>query len=167
MKRTGRESKSLWRRHANGLIVSAVGLLIAIVWACGVKGPPVPRRQAPSPVVNDLTCRVDGRTATLLWRLSGPVEGKTAGQAAFVVLQSRTDLDGQACENCPQVFERVATIPYTDTKDGRYSFDVLLDSGYRYVFKVHLETDGVAGPDSNPLRLNAVPDGRIQVMETP
>jgi hypothetical protein len=167
MKKAGRELKSMRRVHVNGLIVSAVGLLIGTLVGCGVKGPPVPRQQAPPPAVNDLTCRVDGRTATLFWRLSGPVDRKSAGKTTFVVFHSRTDLDEEACENCPQVFERVATVPYTDKEDDRFSFDVLLDPGYRYAIKVHLEADGVAGPDSNSLWLNAYPDGPIQVMETP
>jgi hypothetical protein len=48
----------------------------------------------------------------------------------------------------------------------RYSSDVPLDPGYRYVFKVRLETDGGAGPDSNSVQFDYCPMP-LQEVHTP
>jgi hypothetical protein len=52
------------------------------------------------------------------------------------------------------VFEKVAVTPYAHSVSNRLSLDAPVESGYRYVFKVRLETEGGAGPDSNPVRFD-------------
>jgi hypothetical protein len=52
------------------------------------------------------------------------------------------------------VFEKVATAATVDSGDSRFSIDILLNPGYRYVFKVRLEMDNGAGPDSNAVQFD-------------
>lgn len=147
------------RFHANRLIALATGLLLSALWSCGIKGPPVPPQQAPVPAVVDLIYQLTDRSVALSWRLSMPLDGKSASQAAFVIYRSRTALDEPACETCPLVFEKAGMLPYVDTENDRFAFNVPIDSGYRYVFKVHLKLDGIDGPDSNPVQFKHVSDG--------
>ncbi|MGA6927513.1 MAG: hypothetical protein WBY88_17625, partial [Desulfosarcina sp.] len=90
----------------------------------------------------------------LTWRLTRPLAPANARRAAFGVVRSRGRIDQPACEDCPLVLERVATLPYIDPDNGVFSIEIPLDPGYRYVFKVHLEINGSAGPDSNMVRLD-------------
>jgi hypothetical protein len=125
---------------------------------CGVKGPPIPPQQPPVPAVSDLAYEVAGQAVMLTWSLAGPLSGRQAKHATFGLYRSRTALGQPACDGCPLVFEKMARIPYVFSDAGRYSTDVLLDPGYRYVFKVRLETDGGAGSDSNAIQFDHWPD---------
>ncbi|MEE4113094.1 MAG: hypothetical protein V2I40_09790 [Desulfobacteraceae bacterium] len=144
-----------------------VFLLSASYLGCGVKGPPVPRSQPPVPAVVDLAYTAEGQRIALAWRLSGPLSAKQASQAAFGLYRSRTALAESGCDGCPLVFERVATVPYVHTAYNRYTIDAPLEPGYRYVFNVRLETDGGAGPDSNPVQIDHLSDTPSEVSETP
>lgn len=147
-------------------------ILLMMVWlfglsgvGCGVKSPPVPPRQPPLPAVLDLAYQAAGRTVTLTWRLAGPLTGRQASQGTFTIYRSRSALEQPACEGCPLIFEKVATVPYADSAGNRFVIDVPLDSGYRYVFKVRLETDQSAGPESNTVQfdhLAEAPSGRME-----
>ncbi len=121
---------------------------------CGVKGPPVPPKSLPLPMVADLAYQVHDRAVTLTWRLTGRLSGKQAEHASFGVYRSRTALAEPACEGCPLVFEKVAEVPYAHADADRFSIDAPLDSGYRHVFKVRLEAAGTAGPDSKPVQVD-------------
>ena len=144
---------------AKGPILAGIFLLLGMGYlGCGIKGPPVPPRQLPVPVVADLAYQVSDQTVRLTWRLPGPLAHKQATHAAFGVYRYRTALAEPACDGCPQVFENVATVPYVPTDTHRYATDAPLDPGYRYVFKVRLETDGQAGPDSNRVQFDHLPD---------
>ena len=155
---------SLGTRLSIGL---AMVLLIGLIGGCGVKGPPVPPRQPPLPPVVDLVHQVAGQTVTLSWRLPGPLAGRQASQGTFTIYRSRSALAQPACESCPPVFEKVATVPYVDAKGNRFTIDVPLDPGYRYVFKVRLETDRSAGPDSNRVRFDYDTDAPSHPLEKP
>ena len=134
-------------------------LLLSVGYSgCGVKGVPVPPRQPPIPAVADLAYALADRTVALTWRLPGPLSAKQARHAVFGIYRSRTALDESGCDGCPLVFEKAATVPYVHTPSNRFSIDAPLESGYRYVFKVRLETDGAAGPDSNMVQVDPRPD---------
>ena len=144
---------------AKMIVLSGFFLLLSFnFFGCGVKGPPVPPRHAPVPAVASLTYQVADQTATLTWGLPGSLSGKQAKQGTFGLYRSRAALAEPACDGCPLVFEKVATVPYVHTDTNRYFTDVLLDPGYRYVFKVRLETDKGAGPDSNSVQFDHLLD---------
>ena len=150
------------------IVLSGIFFLLSVSYfGCGVKGPPVPPRQPLVPTVADLAYAVTDHTIALTWRLPGPLSTKQANQAAFGLYRSRIALAESGCDGCPLVFEKVATVPYVHTESNRFSFDAPLEPGYRYVFKVRLETDGGTGPDSNPVQVDHLPDMPSGVSETP
>jgi hypothetical protein len=142
-------------------------LLVPGISGCGVKGPPVPPRQPPLPAVKDLSCRVAGQTATLSWRLAAPPPATWYQSWRFGIYRYRSRLDHPPCKGCPQLFDEVARVPYTDTENLRFSADVPLDPDYRYVFKVRLENKRHAGPDSNTVQCHDLPRESTQPSETP
>ena len=121
---------------------------------CGIKGPPVPPQQLPVPTVLDLAYQVDAQTVTLSWSLSGPLAIKQAKQATFGIYRSRNTLAEPPCEGCPRVYEKVATIPYVHTDTNLFTTSLPLDPGYRYGFKVRVETDGGIGTDSKVVQFD-------------
>jgi hypothetical protein len=141
-------------------------LLCVSYFGCGVKGPPVPPKLPPVPAVADLAYAVVDQTIALTWRLPGRLSAEQANHAAFGLYRSRTALAESGCDGCPLVFEKVATVPYVHTESNRFSIDAPLDPGYRYVFNVRLETDGGAGPDSNLVQVDHLPDMPSGVSET-
>jgi hypothetical protein len=144
------------------IVLSGIFLLLSgIYFGCGIKGPPVPLRQPQVPAVTNLVYQVTDQSVTLTWSLPGPLSGKQANQATFGLYRSRTALAEPACDDCPLIFEKVATVPYVHTDTNRYSTDVPLDPGYRYGFNVRLETNGGAGTDSNPVQFD-VPSGGLK-----
>lgn len=149
------------------LQAGVVLLLGAILSGCGIKGPPVPPLAPPVPAVTDLAFRVAGPSVTLTWALSDPLPEKMAKGAAFGVYQSRTALGEPACDGCPQVFEKIAVVPFVPTDTNRFSIDVAPDPGYGYLFKVRLTTAGQAGPDSRPVKFDFPSGGPFLQSETP
>ena len=147
-------------------------ILVGLFWligfsfiGCGVKGPPVPPRKPSVPAVSSLAYQVTDQSVSLSWSMPGPLSGRQARRAAFGIYRSRTALEQPACDGCPLVFEKAATVPYELTPTNRYAADVPLDPGYRYVFKVRLETDGGMGPDSDSVQfdhLSHVPSGSLE-----
>jgi hypothetical protein len=149
-------------------VLAGLFLLLSVGYSgCGVKGPPLPPKQPPVPAVVDLAYVLADHTIALSWRLPGPLSAKQANQAAFGLYRSRTPLADSDCDGCPLVFEKVATVPYVHTESNRFSIDAPLEPGYRYVFKVRLETDGGAGPDSNRVQVDHLTDRPSGVSETP
>lgn len=137
------------------IVLSGIFLLFGFTCCgCGIKGPPVPPQLPAVPTVLDLTYQVDDQTVRLSWSLTGPLAIKQAKQATFGIYRSRSALAEPACEGCPLLFEKVATVPYVHTNTHRYTTSVALDPGYRYGFKVRLETNGVAGSDSNLIQFD-------------
>ncbi|MBC2742753.1 MAG: hypothetical protein HGJ93_06850 [Desulfosarcina sp.] len=163
------------RPMVRGAVFSVIMLILAGIFflfgfsyfGCGIKGPPVPPRQPPVPAVVDLAYQVADQSVTLTWYLPGPLFGKQATHSTFGLYRSRTALAEPVCDGCPLVFEKVVTVPYVHTDTNRFSTDASLDPGYRYVFKVRLETDGRTGPDSNPVQFDHMPDVPFEQSETP
>lgn len=142
-------------------------LLTLSLVGCGIKGPPVPPKAPPVPVVADLSYQVEGGLVVLTWRLPEQLSRRQAEGSAFAIYQSRTELAEAACEGCPLVFEKVATLPYVHAEDSRFSITLALDPGYRYAFKVRLENNAQAGPDADPIRFDFPSDGSFAPTETP
>ena len=135
-------------RPSAALLVTLGGALLVAVFGCGVKGPPVPPRQPALPAVVELDHRTAGTTVTLTWRTAAPLTGGAAHTARYVIYRSRTDLTGPACDTCPLVFEKIATVAHEKGLAPPYAARLPLEAGYRYTFKVRLEAGGLTGPDS-------------------
>lgn len=147
-------------------ILAGIILLFSVGFlGCGIKGPPVPPQRLPVPAVTRLAYQVADGSVTLNWSLPGPLSGRQARLAVFCLYQSRSALELPACDGCPLVFEKVATVPYVHTDANRYTTDTTLDPGYRYLFKVRIETGDGKGPDSNSVQFDYpahVPSGRLE-----
>ena len=143
-------------------------LLISFCFfGCGIKGPPVPPQKAPVPAVAELDYEVVDQTVRLTWRLPEPLSAKQAKHAAFGIYRSRTALAESGCEDCPLVFQKVATVPYVHSETNRFFIDEPLASGYRYVFKIRMETESGGGPDSNLVQFDHLPDRPSGGSDTP
>ena len=154
--------------RAKGPILVGFFLLLGVVcFGCGVKGPPLPPGLPPVPAVADLAYRVADQTITLTWHLPGPLAAKQAKNATFGLYRSQTALAESPCDGCPLAFEKAASVAYVDSETNRFSIDMPIETGYRYVFKVRLETDRGAGPDSNPVRFDHLPNRPSKASETP
>lgn len=137
-------------------------LIGAFFYGCGVKGPPVPARLPSVPAVLDLACRVEGSSGTLTWRLAESLPAGRTRRTTFGLYRSRSQIGQPDCDDCPVVFEKVSTLPYVAPDNGWFSTEVPLNAGVRYLFKVRLETDGAAGPDSLPVACEWQPVGPIE-----
>jgi Fibronectin type III domain len=141
------------------IILAGLCWLIGVSWiGCGVKGPPVPPQKTLSLTPPRLSYQVTDQSVSLTWSLPEPLSGRQAKQARFIVYRSRTGFSQKPCDGCPLVFEKRATIPYVHAEADSYSTTAPLDPGYRYVFKVRVETGNGMGSDSNPVQFDHVPD---------
>jgi predicted small lipoprotein YifL len=147
-------------------IAAALFLAVFSLVGCGVKGPPMPPKAAPLPAVA-LTYRLDGASVQLQWKMASVLSSKQARQATFTIYRSRQDLSEGACDDCPLVFEKVATQPFVQTDGNRFSSVEILDPGHGYAFKVRLEIRGQAGADSNTVRFDFHFAGQPSNKETP
>ena len=151
------DAVSAMRRFGTNPIILPVlvALLVAALFGCGIKGPPIPPRTPPIPAVENLTYQLEDQTITLTWKLAGPLSKEAAKRSSFGVYQSTTATDQPVCESCPLIFEKVITLAYIHSDEKRYATDVFFDPGYRYTFKVRLEMNGRAGSDSNLVKVSA------------
>lgn len=141
-------------------VLAVLAVLLGAVWlsACGRKGPPVPPRHLPPPVVRDLAGRMAENQMILTWTLPAGDDG--TGQAESVVVYRHRSPAGDAvCPACPPLFTPQATVPVGagDGLEKRHSmvYRTQLESGYRYLFKVAVRgRDGVAGADSNLVQID-------------
>ena len=146
-------------RRIHGLL-SAIVLIGTVFIGCGVKGPPVPPHQPPLPGVTDLAYqRVDG-TVVLARGLDGPLTSRQAQEAAFVVYRSRSRLSDPACDTCPLIFDKVTTLPYADTPDRRFTAELPVERGYRYTFKVELESGSAIGKKTASVTFDLPAEGK-------
>lgn len=145
------DAVSAMRRFGTNPIILPVlvALLVAALFGCGIKGPPIPPRTPPIPAVENLTYQLEDQTITLNWELAASLSKEAAKHSNFQVYQSTTAADQPVCESCPVIFEKLITLAYIHSDEKSYSTDVFFEPGYRYTFKVRMETNGRAGPDSN------------------
>jgi len=127
-------------------------LFFTFLPSCGKKGPPVPPKIAPLPVVKDLSKNIEGDLLTLAWPI--PMKkGKTTPEdlAGFKVLRVRKLLIDPDCQDCPDRYRLVADIPLQGRiSNNRIIYQENLEHGYQYKFKVKLYTDkGNDSGDSN------------------
>lgn len=146
MIRTGSRAARLWW-------LTAVLLIPFWVFACGLKGPPVPPRQPPLPAVTGLKGQLDNGVVTLTWQ--HPAD--TQGVAGYVVYRAQTKLSEPDCPDCPLVFESLETLSVSEASE-QIEFTQPVASGFRYTFKVRPSgPSGGQGPDSNLVVIEALP----------
>ncbi|MBL0701071.1 MAG: hypothetical protein JJV92_09340 [Desulfosarcina sp.] len=117
-------------------------LFFTFLPSCGKKGPPVPPKIEPLPVVEDLSKSITGDLLTLSWALprqNGKIPGDLAG---FKIFRARKPLMDPACKDCPDKYRLVANIPLQGRiSNNRITYQENLEHGYQYKFKVKLYTD--------------------------
>ena len=117
-------------------------LFFTFLPSCGKKGPPVPPKIEPLPVVEDLSKSITGDLLTLSWPL--PVQnGKILKNlAGFKVFRARKSLAETDCKDCPDKYKLVSDIPIQGRiSNNRMIYQENLEPGYSYKFKVKLYTD--------------------------
>ena len=126
-------------------------LFFTFLPSCGKKGPPVPPKITPLPVVEDLSKSITGDLLTLAWSLpmqNGKIPEDLTG---FKILRARKPLTETACKDCPDQYRLVADIQLQERfSNNRLIYQENLEQGYKYKFKVKLYTDkGNESADSN------------------
>ena len=143
------------------MLIGLIGLIGLIFIGCGIKGPPVPPQQPSVSAVENLDYEISGSSARLSWSLAVPLSVELAKNAAFGLFRSRSFLETAPCKGCPQIFEKVLEIPFVSQRSKGYETEIPLDFGYRYLFKVRLETQAGIGPDSNTIQFDFLDDSTI------
>ena len=130
------------------LLISAMLLCLCIL-GCGRKEMPSAPRQVPPQPVTDLRVQLTGNQVELIWSFSKALSGSEpiTGFGVFRASESVSE----SCGNCPFLFHRVAEIPFLDGQDGVsvVTYRDILESGYRYRYKVICYSTGLASKDSN------------------
>ena len=130
------------------LLISAMLLCLCIL-GCGRKEMPSAPRQVPPQPVTDLRVQLTGNQVELIWSFSKALSGSEpiTGFGVFRASESVSE----SCGNCPFLFHRVAEIPFLDGQDGAsvMTYRDILESGYRYRYKVICYSTGLASKDSN------------------
>ena len=126
-------------------------LFFTFLPSCGKKGPPVPPKIKPLPIVEDLSKSIAGDLLTLAWSLpkqNGKIPKNLTG---FKILRARKPLTETACKDCPDKYRLVADIPLQGRNShNRLIYQENIEQGYKYKFKVKLYTDkGNESADSN------------------
>jgi hypothetical protein len=116
---------------------------------CGKKAPPVAPSQAPLVGVTDLAGGLQLSKVRLTW--THPIENAKA--AGYIILRAQSVLSKPDCPDCPQLFQKVDTVPIgRSQRKQRHSMELYHDlaTGFKYTFKVRpYESSGGQGPDSN------------------
>jgi hypothetical protein len=119
---------------------------------CGVKGPPMPSQNEPIPAVTDLKATMGQEEIVLTW--SGAGDSKEITE--YDVYTSRSDLSQPPCQGCPQVFEKVGSLPITGQRasERQFRFSFSAAPGFRYLIKVRARSEtGNRGPESNTVMI--------------
>ncbi len=121
------------------LAAVAIGIIFLCGPGCGKKGMPrPPHTPPPSPVCGFSVEKEDSR-ARLTWSQTGcRPGGKVEG---FNVYVHKERIDKPSCADCPQTFEKSATVhvgrlnPWKTTSDKAVHVESI-EQGFRYIFKV-------------------------------
>ena len=136
-------------RYRRLICLVVCGVLLGMVMGCGRKGPPVPPKAKPVPVVGDLAVTLEDGEARLSWSI--PEGEEMAAIDRFTVYRHRQPLLAPVCETCPVSFTRVAEL---DARRSPVTYTEPIEPGYRYRYKVMGRTeDGRTGGGSNTVEL--------------
>lgn len=122
---------------------------LLVLYGCGKKAPPVAPRQAPLVGVNDLVGGLSSGKVRLTW--THPTGNAKA--AGYIILRAQSVLSKPDCPDCPQLFQKVATVPVARSlRSQRHPLEFYHDlaTGFKYTLKVRpYASSGAQGPDSN------------------
>ncbi len=123
---------------------------VAVLFACGRKGPPVPPDRPPLPKISTLAGRLDGDAVTLSWQ----AEGVGKGVRGYVVLRADKSLADPDCKGCPMVFEKVGE-PGVSAGTETVFFKDTVPDGAAYIYQVQaVGAAGDRGPGSNQVTID-------------
>jgi hypothetical protein len=122
-----------------GLMVLAGAV---VLWSCGKKGSPKPPTRSYPPGVDDLTYRISENTLELSWRNPTPNEEARLPVTGFLVYRSQQSSLEAPCPNCPIRYQIIGDVPVRGAGSGQIGapaiiFTETLETGYRYIYKVH------------------------------
>jgi hypothetical protein len=124
-----------------------MALITLGVFACGVKGSPVPPAFAKPPAVSDLQFQLTGNQLDLTWSIPQRQPADTPGVAGAKVFRLKRSSKNLPCRDCPQVFALMVRIP---ARSGTMQFQDTIDNGFDYYYKVVLyDAENHDGEDSN------------------
>lgn len=137
------------------LLMAAVFLLID----CGRKGPPVPPRSTPPPVVKDLAYSVLQDTVQLQWTVPALTSNRDTPFAGCTVHRSVRKPEEAKCQTCPIRFERAADLPVPliskKGRESRMTFGEVIIPGFNYAYKVICYTQNDrSSEDSNIIQFD-------------
>ena len=137
------------------LTVAIIVAAVAMMGGCGKKGPPEPPSGSRPPRVKSLAYGITNNTLKLSWTIPQPDEKAQLPVTGFLIFRAQQPLDEQECPNCPVMFKEIGDVPARGAGAGRpgqppITFTETLDTGYRYIYKVHgYSDDGIRSQSSN------------------
>ncbi len=137
--------------YASILVLWTLVLVLQVLGGCGRKAPSTIPDRSPMIAVKDLQGSLDKDTVRISWRHSPD----NSGAVGYIVLRAQSSLDKPNCPDCPQVFQKVDTVPVSRAlrrQQTEMEFVQNVMSGFRYTYKVRpYQSSGSQGPDSNLL----------------
>jgi predicted small lipoprotein YifL len=142
-------------KHCLKVQLAFIITISVCLFGCGIKGPPVPPRQAVVPAVKDLSSIIEGDMIFLSWTVPDKPEDKNILIKGFVVHRAKQKISEGDCKNCPVKFKPVAEVP-AETKPGleKMKYSEPIEKGFKYIFKVKATSDtGAESRDSNSVEV--------------
>lgn len=131
-------------------------LLAAVIFlaGCGRKGPPVPPRSVPPPVVTNLAYDILEDNLELEWTVPAMTAKRDAPFAGCTVHQAVRTPEDAKCRTCPIPFKKAADLPVPliskKGREARMTYGEVLTPGFNYVYKVNCYTENDrSSEDSN------------------
>jgi len=143
--------------------ISVALFLVLVIAACGKKGPPVPPGIRPIPAVRGFSHVLADDKVRLVWKK--PSEWGASKLKGYVVHRSKTAVNGDNCDGCPIMFQRVAEL-----NAGSEAYGELIEKGYDYIYKVvAISVYGSSSPDSTLIKFrfdeNVLPEKNAGVKD--
>jgi hypothetical protein len=138
------------------LTLAACGLL----FGCGRKGPPVPRKAIIPPPIQDLKGEIREDRLLLTWSVPKQNSVPFGGIKRFAVLGHTEQDSTPPCPGCPLSFKEVDEVLLANPapariEAGRVHYSMRFDPEFRYAFKViTYHKSGGVSDDSNIVRLS-------------
>jgi len=95
---------------------------------------------------------LEGDDLTLIWTAPEGSRRVLSDLGGFLIYRSKQSLSAPECKDCPILFTRIATVPYTGETPGteKITFSDTLEKGFRYIYKVTVfSKSGLTSGDSN------------------
>jgi predicted small lipoprotein YifL len=134
------------------LTVTMILATTVIMGGCGKKGPPEPPTGSRPPRIKDLGYGLSQNTVKLSWTIPQLDEKAQLPITGFLIYRAQQPLSQTECPNCPIMFKSIGDVPARGAGPGQppITFTETIESGYRYIYKVHgYSDDGIRSRSSN------------------